>query len=141
MNKAYQECLDQGRMLRQEMRSHGYYLIVEDSQETVAFFRALTRQSGVRLVSAGTADEALQIIEKEQNEIQCVIIDLNLPDSAGMGGERVVQYIESKRTGIPYVVHTADPSLAQRVARKYPRASVLLKGAAVSEIRAMLGIA
>jgi CheY-like chemotaxis protein len=133
--------LDEGRKLRQEMRKHGYFLIVEDSPETVGLFRAIFSKCRTKLRAVGNVDDALALVEAEPNDIQCVIIDLHVPDSKNVGGYRLVEYLENNRTGIPYVVHSGDEALANKVVKKFPRASVLFKGAALTDIRNLLGLA
>jgi len=140
MTEYMQKFLDEGRRLRQEVRKHGHYLIVEDSQDTVALFRALFATCKTRLDVVSNADDALLHIQANPNDIQCVVIDLHIPDSEDVGGYRVVEYLEKLRTGIPYVVHTGDARAARKISEEFPRASVLIKGTALSDIRDLLGL-
>ena len=140
MTEYMQKFLAEGRRLRQEVRKHGHYLIVEDSPDTVALFRALFAACKTRFDSVSNVDDALLHIQANPEDIQCVVIDLHIPDSEGVGGYRVVEYLEKLRTGIPYVVHTGDARAAAKISKEFPRASVLIKGSALSDIRSLLGL-
>jgi CheY-like chemotaxis protein len=140
MTDYIQKVLDEGRKLRQEVRKHGHYLIVEDSPDTISLFRALFASCRKRLDIVSNVDDALLHIQANPSDIQCVVIDLHIPDSEGVGGYRVVEYLEKMRTGIPYVVHTGDARAAKKISEEFPRASVLIKGSALSDMRSLLGL-
>lgn len=140
MTNHMKDFLSEGRKLRQELRKHGFFLIIEESQDTAFFLKGVVKGKEARCRNAKTVDEALTIIETEGKDIRCAVIDLAVPDSKGKGGVRVIEHLESACSGIPYVVHSNDRKQSERIVARFPRASVLLKGAQFCEIISMLGL-
>lgn len=140
MTNTMKAFLEEGRKLRQEVRKHGYYLIVEDSPDVLDLFKMVFDKCKDKFKAAINVDDALALIMNEPKKIQCVVIDLHVPDTAGIGGYRIIQHLESSRAGIPYVVHTGDAKLANEISKEYPRASVLIKGSGLPKLRELLGL-
>jgi len=140
MTNHMKDFLSEGRKLRQELRKNGFFLIIEESQDTAIFLKSLVKGKEAKCRNAKTVDAALGIIEAEGTDIRCAVIDLLVPDTKNRGGIRVIEYLESHCSGIPYVVHSNDRKQSEQIILKYPRASVLLKGAQFGEIIAMLGL-
>ena len=140
MTEELAKFLAEGRKLRQEMRKHGYFLIVEDEPDAAILLQSIVQGKAAKFRSSTNADEAIALIKENSADIRCVVIDLHVPDTTGRGGIRLVEYLEEKCTGIPYVVHSNDRKQAEKIMREYPRASVLVKGAQFIEIVSMLGL-
>jgi CheY-like chemotaxis protein len=57
-------------------------LIVEDHTDTALMLARLLKASGYRVKTAGTASEALELVEREPFDV--LVSDLGLPDATGL---------------------------------------------------------
>jgi signal transduction histidine kinase len=78
-------------------------LLVEDDFHTAAFMHELFNMTGVELVSAGTAREALQLFSTSPY-FDLVLMDIQLPDKSGI---ELTQLMKTMNAGIPIIAQTA----------------------------------
>ena len=59
-------------------------LLVVDDEDSVRYsFRYVFEEDGVRVLTAATAAEGLELVQREAPEV--VVLDLQLPDRPGLG--------------------------------------------------------
>ncbi len=104
-------------------------LIVEDNVDDSRLFEILLLEadpSRIRLRHSVTISEALDLLSEYSSEVDCIILDLSLPDSFGLSGfETIKQYFPK----IPIVIcsGTEDEKLATE-ALKAGAQDYLMKG-------------
>ncbi|MDQ6803291.1 MAG: response regulator [Acidobacteriota bacterium] len=98
-------------------------LIVEDDEPTQLLLVAVMRRGGLATIIAGNGRAAIELIET-RNDIDCIILDLMMPD---VDGRAVIAYMAATRRRIPVIVCTAamprtttdfDPEIIRAVMRK-----------------------
>lgn len=101
-------------------------MLVEDNAVEREHYEALLQQTGVDVQTAGTAAEALSIYSR--NSIDCLIVDLHLPDESGFTLLQRLQEIRPlAQTGV--IVNTGmDLSKDQLQWLTHFSASIVLKG-------------
>ncbi|RMH50775.1 MAG: response regulator [Zetaproteobacteria bacterium] len=127
------------QMLRQMeavlARDLGRLLVVEDDPAQSRALCALLEEHGVEVELVGRGEEALDYLRHHQ--VDCMILDLNLPD---IGGEELLRRMEQERQAInggnpvPVILHTAEelpPEVAERIQRNVH--SIIIKGTCASE--------
>jgi CheY-like chemotaxis protein len=86
-------------------------LLIEDSPDTQAFVSTIARLEGASLAIASTAEQALEILERE-NAFDLIVLDVNLP---GADGWDVLEYLRQiPGDPPPVVVFTAFVDLSTR---------------------------
>jgi CheY-like chemotaxis protein/signal transduction histidine kinase len=99
-------------------------LIVEDNDVERASVQELLGAGDIEIITAGTGAEALSILEQER--VDCVVLDLRLPD---MSGFEILNRLRDDRADLPVVVFTGkelspeQEAQLQELARK-----VVIKG-------------
>ena len=78
-------------------------LIVEDEIVVSFFIRTLFEERGLRVASAATAAEALQLIAELGSSLSAAIIDVGLPDTSG---DQLVAPIRAVLPELPIVIAT-----------------------------------
>lgn len=78
-------------------------LLVEDTYANYLFVKAALQATGVKLVHAETGEEALEVVEK-QEDIDLVLMDIRLPTLSGF---EVTGKIKEKRNDLPVIAQTA----------------------------------
>ena len=84
-------------------------LVVEDEADFVATYGRLLRRNGCRMISAGSREDALAILETEP--LALVIADLRLSDGDGLD---VVRAARERRHPLPVIVVTGFASEQSR---------------------------
>lgn len=79
-------------------------LIVEDVETSIRFFDAALRKSRADLLWAKNGEEAIDILNKQLDRIDLVLLDLNLP---GINGFEVLKHIRDIDAELPVIVQTA----------------------------------
>ena len=101
-------------------------LIIEDNENSRKAIRLLLGNGDVKILEAGTGREAIKIIQ--DNHIDCIILDLGLPD---MSGFDFIHQIESKKghNVPPIIVYTGKELTKQENDEllKYSK-SIIIKG-------------
>ena len=101
-------------------------LIIEDSENSRKAMRILIGNGDVHCFEAGTGKEALELYE--QNHIDCIILDLGLPD---MSGFDLIQKLEDvKGHNIPPIIVYTGKELTMEeneMLQKYAE-SIIIKG-------------
>ncbi len=85
-------------------------LLVDDDPDILTVLKGNLELSGYRVLTAGTAKEALEVCEK--NEAELVVLDLVLPD---MDGIQVCCRIREINETLPIVMLTARDSVVDKV--------------------------
>jgi two-component system nitrogen regulation response regulator GlnG len=86
-------------------------LLVVDDEENVRYsFRYVFEEDGVRVLSAGTAAEGLQLLRDEHPDV--VVLDLQLPDRSGLEVFDEIREADPKRPVIFITAHgTTDTAI------------------------------
>ncbi len=95
----------------------GIIMVVDDddaSRETVV---AMTRMLGLQVVGVGSGREALDLVERYGNSLNCILLDLNMP---GMGGIEVITRLRASRPHLPVLIMSgyAEPGAIQDLDRQ-----------------------
>jgi len=104
-------------------------LVVEDDTTVLGFIvRALKRAGGFTCLTAGSAEEALQVSNSSERSIDLLILDIMLPDS---WGTRLMQDVKSQHPRARVILTSGftaeDPVLAAGVAARDPDIPFLKK--------------
>ena len=78
-------------------------LVVEDNTDNLEFLRTLLEKNGAIVLSARTGEEAVEIIKQDET-IQIVLMDIQLPQ---MDGLETTQIIKAINPDIPVIAQTA----------------------------------
>lgn len=81
-------------------------LMIEDDQEMVVLGKLILEREGYEFVSAGAGEEGLEILAKQADRIDLVLLDIMLPN---MYGWDVLEHIkkDDKSKHIPVIMLTA----------------------------------
>lgn len=106
-------------------------LVVEDDLDFLFITTSHLTSHGHVVVGVHSVHEALDNLARRVGEFDVVLLDLGLPDIAGLDGLRAT----TELTGTPVVVYTADPRASlRRAAEELGASSVLVKGEASPEV-------
>jgi CheY-like chemotaxis protein len=87
-------------------------LYIEDNPINIALVeRIMAYQTGVRLITATTATDGLELARQSLPEV--ILLDLNLPDMSGPNALAALR-VEPATRDIPVIVVTADATPARR---------------------------
>ncbi len=81
-------------------------LLVEDEKSVLEAARAMLQALNYRVISAANGQEALQIYQKQQQEISLVLSDIMMPD---MDGVALLQALRAQNPHIKMVMMTGYP--------------------------------
>jgi len=81
-------------------------LVVEDEALIRVLIADMLQDRGFKVLEAANANEAIEIIEKTNIEIDLVFTDVRMP--GGMDGFGLVKWIQSSRPTIPVIVASGD---------------------------------
>jgi len=81
---------------------HNKVLIIDDEPELRNLIRRLLELEGFSILTAGTSDEALEILHK--NDIDIVVSDVRLPDKSGL---ELLPIIKKQFHSIEIIILTA----------------------------------
>lgn len=101
-------------------------LIVEDDENSRKAMRKLIGNGDVKCFEAATGKEALKIFE--ENHIDCIVLDIGLPDISGF--ELIQQFGNIKKSNIPPVIVYTGKELSKEEnneLQKYSE-SIIIKG-------------
>ena len=101
-------------------------LIIEDNENSRKAMRILIGNGDVKCFEAGTGQDALNIYE--QNQIDCIILDIGLPDMSGFDLIHKLENIKSKNIP-PVIVYTGKELTKEEnnELQKYAE-SIIIKG-------------
>jgi two-component system nitrogen regulation response regulator GlnG len=85
-------------------------LVVDDEPSILHFFRRAFRTPQVTLLTAGTAEEGLNLVRGEHPDV--VILDINLPDQSGLEAFRRLREIDAR---IPVIFITGHGTTATAI--------------------------
>ncbi len=85
-------------------------LLVDDEESILEIGSDILSRHGYETVSAGSGEEALDTYAAEQDRIDLVILDLNMP---GMGGRKCLEALREADPGVKVVVATGHTSTDQ----------------------------
>ena len=88
--------------------------LVEDEELLKELVRSLLEAKGYRVLTAGDGEEAINVFQQHQHEIQVVITDLDLPK---FGGDELCRRITIINPSIPLIVASGfiDPGMEAQV--------------------------
>lgn len=103
-------------------------LIVEDDPTVQGFVLRTLRRSGFDCLTAGSAEEALQVSSNSERAVDLLVLDIMLPDS---WGTRLMQDIRAQHPGVRVILTSGyteeDPVLAAGVNARDPEIPFLAK--------------
>jgi two-component system cell cycle sensor histidine kinase/response regulator CckA len=109
-------------------------LLVDDEPDILTAARLVLQEEGYRVWQAQSGEEALEVYQEHQSEVEVVVLDLGMP---GMGGMKCLKELLSITPGLKVIVATgytmdgtSDSALAAGAAAflaKPYRASELMK--------------
>jgi two-component system, cell cycle sensor histidine kinase and response regulator CckA len=82
-------------------------LVVEDARAIRRVTNRILTEEGYRVLEAGDAEEALEIVRMSMASIDLLLLDVVLPD---MHGIRLYMEISARRAGIPALFMSAYPA-------------------------------
>ncbi len=81
-------------------------LLVEDNRDLAEAYAALFACLGYRVLTAASAEEALEVTAREAGRVALVITDLTLP---GMSGTDLGQALRARGEAVPVIVLSGYP--------------------------------
>ncbi|MHC4873443.1 MAG: ATP-binding protein, partial [Planctomycetota bacterium] len=127
--------------MTKEIIEHKNILIVEDDEYCMFIYKeALAEHKFLKITSAASSEEAIEILEKNNFNFDLCLIDQNLP---GMKGEDLLTWIKEKVPTIAVIIVTGSMnenfiySCLQKGALDYIRKPVKLKSFCATIIHAM----
>jgi two-component system, cell cycle sensor histidine kinase and response regulator CckA len=90
-------------------QGHERILVVEDEPQVARLTRTILERLGYEVLVAADGREAIELFEREQQEIHLVLLDRSLP---GLRGDQVFEHLVALRPDLPVVVSSGDAALA-----------------------------
>ena len=81
-------------------RGTGTLLLVEDDAAVRGLAREVLQERGYTVLSAGSGEEAIQVVENLQEQIDLVVSDVIMP---GMAGDELVEHLRLRLPGLKVV--------------------------------------
>lgn len=78
-------------------------LIAEDMETSNYYFEAALRKTGIQILWATNGKEALEIV-KNNNKIDLILMDINMPEMNGIDATRQIRKINKS---VPVIIQTA----------------------------------
>ncbi|MCU0571564.1 MAG: PAS domain S-box protein [Syntrophobacteraceae bacterium] len=92
------------RILDHEIQGNGEtILLVDDEQEVLDVGRELLERFGYRVLTANDGENAMDVFAEFEKDIQCVILDLNMP---GLDGQTCLERLLSHSPSMRIIVAT-----------------------------------
>lgn len=90
-------------------------LIAEDNLVNQQVLEGILRHAGHDVILASSGEQALDVLSKQIDDIEMLILDMNMPDYSGPEVIRAMRYMDTHHT-IPIIILTADatPQAKQR---------------------------
>lgn len=79
-------------------------LIADDVRSTLDYYKGVMRKTGASILLAKNGEEALEMFKKNQNEIDIILMDLQMPVMDGYTATAEIRKLNSK---IPVIAQTA----------------------------------
>lgn len=96
-------------------------LVVEDEPQVARLTRTVLERLGYQVVVAADGREAIDLFEREQQEIHLVLLDRSLP---GLRGDQVFAHLKALRPDLRVVVSSGDAAYASE---SFPGACCILQ--------------
>jgi len=87
----------------EELKRKPVVFFVDDEEAIRQIARRLLRKRGFDMIGASSAEEAAEVIERYEGDIEVVLMDINLPDG---WGARVAQRLIAARPDLAVVYTT-----------------------------------
>jgi CheY-like chemotaxis protein len=84
-------------------------LVVDDEPDILLAARLILEEAGCSVIEAGSGEEALELVEAENTDLEAIFLDLRMP---GLGGWGVLEELRAKGLSrLPVIVLSAycDP--------------------------------
>jgi len=92
------------RVLDHEIQGNGEtILLVDDEQEVLEVGRELLERFGYRVLTAYDGENAMEVFSEFESDVQCVILDLNMP---GLDGQSCLERLLSRSPRMKIIVAT-----------------------------------
>jgi CheY-like chemotaxis protein len=92
------------RVLDHEIQGSGEtILLVDDEQEVLEVGRELLERFGYRVLTAYDGENAMEVFSEFESDVQCVILDLNMP---GLDGQSCLERLLSRSPRMKIIVAT-----------------------------------
>ncbi|MDR2695224.1 MAG: sigma-54 dependent transcriptional regulator [Deltaproteobacteria bacterium] len=88
-------------------------LVVDDEEKLREVLSAALESMGYSCVTAGSAEEALQVLQDKEHEVHLILSDLRMP---GLGGRDLLQKVQALAPELPVVIMTAYAAVQDAVA-------------------------
>lgn len=99
-------------------------LVLEDKEETIAYFLLLLEDAGYKIIHAETVSEAIDLVKN--HELCFLIVDWRVPIKKGQakyededGALKFLDFLESEgnilNRGVPFMVLTGERSIVDKV--------------------------
>lgn len=110
-----------------------HVLVIEDDPDMRALLaRTLERQNVARIIEAATAEDALEVLRSQDNEINFILCDCDLP---GMSGLEFCRQLKAARPIMPVLMMTGRDDIDSiRAARDAGLDGYLLKPIGAREL-------
>lgn len=97
-----------------QVRSSKCVLVVDDEMLVREALVRILRKAGFTVLQAGDGREAIEVFHKEQNSIDCVLLDLSMPE---LDGEETFRELRKIRHDLPVVLQSgyAEQDILNRV--------------------------
>jgi two-component system response regulator HydG len=92
--------------------STGTVLVVDDDEQSLRAVRALLAAFGFKAICVGSGAEAMQLLEKPEREIECILTDLYMP---GVSGMDLLMHVRQASPELPVVVMTGNADVPSAV--------------------------
>lgn len=128
------------RVLRQTMRYHGTFLVVDDDQDSSGIVKELLTRSGRSVRSLQSLIAAKEAIEEIGHEnVACIILDVMFPVDSGVA---FAYWLHTTYPDIPFFVYTCAKKSWVRDALNYVgvSAQVVEKNGSLAELVDALGL-
>jgi two-component system response regulator HydG len=90
----------------------GTVLIVEDDEQSLRAVRALLGAFGFKSICASSGAEAMDLLERHESDVDCVLTDLYMP---GVSGMDLLMHIRQTNPELPVVVVTGNADIPSAV--------------------------
>ncbi len=98
-------------------RGQGTILLVDDEEIIINMAREMLEYLGFKTLTASNGRQALDVFQKHQNDISCVLLDLTMPH---MDGEETFRELQKIRPDVQVIVSSgySEQEVSQRFAGK-----------------------
>ncbi len=86
----------------------GVVLLADDEEAIRSIGTVALQRLGVRVVTAADGQETLDLLEKEEGELKCVVLDMTMPK---VSGDEIVKIMRTRYPRLPIVMSSGLPQV------------------------------